>query len=357
MKVGMCALLVLALSGAAGAVGASGVMPASRRAAPVPKPVDPGEGRIVLWRDGRPVAVSPGTKNVSPLGGEFGGRSGRLRVGPDGKRLLVYIANRDDILPSAPEKRDRVFVRDGATTREVNTGVSPCHAFWGADGAVYGHGLVPPKGVVPDPAVDLTTDIVNWSFDPRTGTAKRLKLPGDVAALDVSHDGKSFLVLQYEKVPGSPGIWPGYRLGVLPADGEPLVPLTKLGESSPQEFRFSPDGRSVLGTVYRSEGPEGRLVPDLVVFDVKTKARTAVALPRDARVAASCWSPDGKRIAFVWESQTAFAERNKVLPGPVVPGQEKRPTYTITVARPDGSDARDVYTEAEYPYGSIDWGR
>src|SRR5262249_49105990 len=27
----------------------------------------------------------------------------------------------------------------------------------------------------------------------------------------------------------------------------------------------------------------------------------------------------------------------------------------VTVARPDGSDAKDVYTEAEYGCGSIDW--
>jgi hypothetical protein len=41
--------------------------------------------------------------------------------------------------------------------------------------------------------------------------------------------------------------------------------------------------------------------------------------------------------------------------GPVMPGREKKPVYTVTVAKPDGSEAKDVYTENEYVYGSIDW--
>jgi hypothetical protein len=43
--------------------------------------------------------------------------------------------------------------------------------------------------------------------------------------------------------------------------------------------------------------------------------------------------------------------------GPFDPAREKKPVYTVTVAKPDGSDAKDVYTEAEHGFGSIDWGR
>jgi hypothetical protein len=39
----------------------------------------------------------------------------------------------------------------------------------------------------------------------------------------------------------------------------------------------------------------------------------------------------------------------------VVPGRQKKPRVTVTVARPDGSDAKDVYTETEFWFGSIDW--
>jgi antitoxin component YwqK of YwqJK toxin-antitoxin module len=103
--------------------------------------------------------------------------------------------------------------------------------------------------------------------------------------------------------------------------------------------------------MYRKAGDD--LVPELVVFDLKSKTRTAVTVPKDAHVHGSCWSPDGKRVAYVWEPHAAYVERmNRFGPQPE---KEKTPTFTVTVARPDGSDAKDVYTEAEYGYGSIDW--
>jgi hypothetical protein len=129
--------------------------------------------------------------------------------------------------------------------------------------------------------------------------------------------------------------------------------LTKLGEAS-DHFRFSPDGRYALGRVHRKEKDD--LFPVLTLIDVKTNKRVNVAVPKDARVCASCWSPDGKRIAFVWESEATAAKRRLGFGGPVMPGTEKKPVYTVTVAMPDGSEAKDVYTETEFEYGSIDWG-
>src|SRR5262249_14746160 len=81
---------------------------------------------------------------------------------------------------------------------------------------------------------------------------------------------------------------------------------------------------------------------------------TAVTVPKDAHVHGSCWSPDGKRVAYVWESHKAWEERNGEM-GPEVPGKVKKAVYTVTVAKPDGSDAKDVFTESEHWYGSIDW--
>ncbi len=359
MKIITVAVLAVAFAGVVWAFGGSENIPlapvAGAPAAPIPRDASRGEGQISLWRDGHPVVFTPGTKGTTPLGTEFEGKPGRLLIGPDGK-ILIYIANRSTLRPVDPKKQDKVYIRDGKETREIDPGVSHCRAFWGADGIVYGHGFVQPKWGDPEPPVDLTADFVNWSFDPRTGKAKVLKLPGNVSILDRSADGKAFLVLRYEMppgaAPGAPKIWADYRLGTIPADGGDLIPLTKLGESTPSELRFSPDGRSVLGTMYRKE--DGNLVPELVVFDLKSKTRTAVTVPKDAHVCGSCWSPDGKRVAFIWESQAAYTERNNRF-GPIVPGQEKKPVYTVTVARPDGSDAKDVFTEAEYGYGSIDW--
>jgi hypothetical protein len=331
---------------------------ATVRAAPVPPDAGRGEGRIALWREGHPLAVRPSTKGTTALVKGFEGKRGEIRLGPDGLSALVYIANRGTIRPDDPEHRDRAYIRaasgDGTEpfAREVEVeGVSLCHAFWGADGGtVYGYGLALPKGPGPAPAIDLTKDFVNWSFDMRTGKTERLKLPGNVSVLDRSADGKAFLVLHYEKPAGTPG---DYRLGLLPAAGGALVPLTEVGEATPADFRFSPDGRFALGTVYRTDGND--FFPELVVIDLKTPARTAVAVPKDARVYEACWSPDGKRIALVWEPMAAHERRTGDTGGPVLPGRRRVYELTVTVARPDGSDARDVHTEAEYWYGSIDW--
>jgi RNA polymerase sigma factor (sigma-70 family) len=336
------------------------ILPAAQvRAAPVPPGAGRGEGRIAVWRSGHPLSVRPGTKETAELVRGFEGKRGELRLGPDGLSALVYIANRQTIRPSEPENRDRVFIRaldgDGteAQAQEIKLeGVSPCAAFWGADGrTVYGHGLIVPNGADPAPAPDLTTDFINWVFDLRTRKVERLKLPGNVSIVDRSADGKSFLVLRYDKPTGVPG---EYRLGVLPAAGGAFVALTRAGEATPGDFRFSPDGQFALGTVYRSEDGDGDLVPEPVVFDLKSLERTPVTVPKDARVCGSCWSPDGSRIAFAWEPESARSRRRQEMNRPAVGGGQKY-ELTITVARPDGSEARDIHTESEYWYGSIDW--
>lgn len=343
------------------------------KAAPVttgaPVPEDRGEGRIILWRDGHPVAINPGTKATVALDDGFKAGRGGLRVGPDGQ-FLVYVSNRTLLRPVSPKQEDQVYIQKGKEVTKIETSCL-LHAFWGADGLVYGYGFEPPKWGDPVPRPDLTKEFVNWSFDPRvehpvhelirTGTSKLLKMPGNVSVLDRTPDGKTFLVLFYEKPPkpvdpppmrADPPRSEVYRLGLLPAEGGEFVPLTKTDEQTPGDFRLSPDGKFALGTMYRMNSEPPR---ELVVFDLQTKARSTVALPKDARVAASCWSPDGKQIAFVWESQAAFAERNKVLPGPVSPGNENKSKWIVTVAKPDGSDAKEVYTNADYLYGSIDW--
>ena len=78
-------------------------------------------------------------------------------------------------------------------------------------------------------------------------------------------------------------------------------------------------------------------------------------MPKGARVCGACWSPDGKRVAFAWEPKAAYERRaGEERLGPVTAGEEKY-ELRVTVARPDGSEARDVHAEPRYWYGSIDW--
>jgi hypothetical protein len=95
-------------------------------------------------------------------------------------------------------------------------------------------------------------------------------------------------------------------------------------------------------------------VPELVVIDLKSQARRAVAMPMGARACGACWSPDGKRVAFAWEPNAAYERRTgKRLEG--VKAGEQKYELRVTVARPDGSEARDVHAESRHWYGSIDW--
>jgi RNA polymerase sigma factor (sigma-70 family) len=359
MKTAICAALILVLAGSVWAFGgprdASTPNPAQTlrhfsllvRAAPIPPGAGRGEGRIAVWRSGHPLSIRPDTKETAALLRGLEGKRGGLRLGPDRLSALVYIS------PSA-EDYSRLFVRavdgDGteAQAQEIDVeGVALHDAFWGADGrTVYGYGLPIPKGT-PAPAQDLTKDFVNWSFDMRTRKVERLKLPGNVSILDRSADGKAFLVLRYEKPAGAPG---DYRLGLLPADGGEFVALTKASEATPGDFRFSPDGKFALGRMYVSEG--STLLPELVVFDLKTRTRTAVTVPKDAYVCWSCWSPDGQRIAFAWLSKPPHQENDEKRAKPFA---KEMYDQSITVARPDGSDARVIHTESDDLYGSIDW--
>lgn len=325
-------------------------------AAPLPPDATRSEGRIVLWRQGHPIAIRPGIKGTTEIESEFKDKKGSIRLGPDGQTALFYLASRSTIRPEQLENRDRIYLRKIAgevkdsSAKEIKVdGISLCHAFWGAGGrAVFGYGLALPNGPGPAPAVDLTTDFVNWSFDLRTEKVERLNLPGNVSVLDRSVDGKEFLVLQYQKPTGIPG---DYMLGLLSANGKSFVPLTKVNEATPGDFLFSPDGRLAIGTVYQQRKAD--LLRELILIDLRTKGRTVVALPDSARVCASCWSPDGKQIAFVWMSEASFQQQfgDRVRP---LAGSEKY-EWTVTIAKPDGSDAHDVYTEAGYLFGSIDW--
>src|SRR4051812_41566002 len=52
---------------------------------------------------------------------------------------------------------------------------------------------------------DETRDLVNWSFDVRTGRVRRLSLPGNGSVLDRAADGKAYLVIRYGGASGAPG--------------------------------------------------------------------------------------------------------------------------------------------------------
>ncbi len=308
-------------------------------------------GQILLWRDGHVLSVNSQSAKELSLPPHFIGRRGTVRVDKSGRHFLVYLHNRLTNLPKQPEEHDRVHVvsfdeSGKPVSVEITVeGVSLCGAFWSADGrTVLGQGLSMPAQVADLTIPDLTSDFVSWEFDIEQGITSRQKLPGNLQILDINSDGTSLLSYRFQKE--------GYAIGIYSVPDEAFVELSKPGELPVGNFRLSPNGKSVLGRIDQT-GNAG-LFPDLVLIDVATKTRKLVTVPNDIYVHEACWSPDGKRIAFAWEPKSAYIARMNRF-GPTVP-DEDIPKVTITIAKPHGTEARDIYTEQQYRYGSLDWG-
>jgi RNA polymerase sigma factor (sigma-70 family) len=137
----------------------------------------------------------------------------------------------------------------------------------------------------------------HWLIDPKTGRLEQLTLPyGHVH--DWSPDGKSFLmsVLDPKQT--------GARLAVVSCDGKMVTTLQQMKHPCWLELAcFSPEGRTVLFGMPADEQSEEWIasLPRLFVLDVATKTkREPREIPLNASITKACWSPDGKRIAYLW---------------------------------------------------------
>ena len=164
MKIIVAATLAVAFVGAIWALGGSenAPLPPAAAAAPIPRDEAPGEGQIVLWRERPPSRSLPAGQARRHSARSSRAREVRFTWVPTGKRNL-YASNSTSVRPGDPDKRDRVYLRDGKGITEIETGESLCRAFWGADGVVYGRGSSRRSGAIPNhPRSDK--EFVNWSL-------------------------------------------------------------------------------------------------------------------------------------------------------------------------------------------------
>ena len=88
------------------------------------------------------------------------------------------------------------------------------------------------------------------------------------------------------------------------------------------------------------------------MFDVSTGKTTPVTdVPLNAEIQAYCWSPDGKRIAYVWREVHA---------GKPEDNRDKETESHLVVCDPDGKNQKTIATEkGSYPaavtIGGVDW--
>jgi len=301
-----------------------------------------GGGFAVLAPDGKALATMPLPKDAPGVG----------LLSPDGKQVAY-------IVPTEPgpngEDKAQIVVRDavgGLFTATTTIDVEAIQLYWSPDGkTLYA-------------SVDEGTDEKNTiaathrRIDLTARTVEKVDWPVSVWPLEWARDGKSVLVCWYAKA--------GLLLSLMSPDGKTLTDLIALREedSSPLmvQARLSPDGRRVLYSDIAGKKEKKWNDRRLYMYDVTTKKRTEVAdVPRNAIVHNCCWSPDGKKIAYVWQ------ERHEALDKKTAKGEDFTPedveTETkmfVIVANADGSEARTVASMKgdnirDLPFLGIDW--
>lgn len=125
---------------------------------------------------------------------------------------------------------------------------------------------------------------------------------------DWSRDGKSWLVVRWNQKDEKAGL-------------KAQVYLTKSDGSEPRELkhigpaliaRFSPDGRKIV--YYAPDGEKGEKPPQLLVADLApSKPRRISPMNGSVGEVDFCWSPNGKRIAYIWDNDQKGADAEQFL--------------------------------------------
>ena len=143
-----------------------------------------------------------------------------------------------------------------------------------------------------------TGGIPHWTIDPATGEKTRLDVPKSAHVFAVMPDGKAFVAALYDfdakKV----------QLALVSRDGKDMTSLCEL-HTEGSDPRPSPDGARILFQDYDpSEKPEKDMprLQRLYVYDLKAKTRARLEeVPLNALLLGYAWSPDAKRIAYIWK--------------------------------------------------------
>lgn len=324
--------------------------PPAPRATPAPAPPAKGPNKLLFYRTGHLTLIDPdgkGDRHVSENRGQF--HPGDAKLAPDGTAIAFLIqvrVNGGPLDPSTPaDYRHRLYVRTlGGPEPGTDTGVT-CKAFaWSPDGTEIACSDYAFPGGSPS---DVTSCVLNL----KTKKTTPLRLPGDHVVTDWTPDGKAVLTASNRLSATRRGSI--YRM---PRDGSAGTRMTDEAIAA-DCGRLSPDGKRMLFSrvVFGADGKSLPGVRELTVLDLDTgKSAKVDGVPANGWLRANgsnvayCWSPDGKRIAYVWQE----------LDGP---GDDPNKMYEarLIVCDPDGRNAKTIAAAQDgrsiETIGCVDW--
>jgi len=265
------------------------------------------------------------------------------RVSPDGKRFAAIRQ-----MPILPVSKGP-WVPTAVQILKLEQGdeqPAPClvdlqlpSICWSPDGTKLYCSEVDPKHAGKPREDGKPVPFVTGVFDLKTQELTRLSVPTGHLVVDVSPDGKTLLTKEslgenWFRRSHLHSLATGETKLLLPDDFEAL--------------RFSPDGRMVLGK--RKPAGKPKEEHPMAVVNVENGTWRDIPLPaRFSQIRGAAWSPDGKKIAFLFYEKPPNQDRD--------PADYLRSQWTwVGLADADGGNARVFFAnEKAWELRSIDW--
>jgi RNA polymerase sigma factor (sigma-70 family) len=268
---------------------------------------------------------------------ELPNHCGAVAVSPDGRRIAYGVTPKEEY--GKPIANEEIFLKavDNQKPGE-NLGVRGVAWCWSPDGRSLVVSAVDGTGIS-HRIIDLKTKRTKLLHLPEVKTPENAELPVGHLITDWSGDGKWFLTTVMAKGQAEAELY------LVKSDGSQAERIGKGFEG-----RLSPDGKTALCLDLKWKGEKGE-TPDthLVLLDVKTGKRRRISQETNGQyVGGFCWSPDGKKIAYVWRKDR---------------GNDNEAWETfLMVMDADGQNSRVVVTEksshTDYwynPFGCPQW--
>lgn len=214
---------------------------------------------------------------------------GMVVVSPDGRLIAYGITPKEEY--GKPIPKDEIFLKaaDDQKPGESLKVQGNCWC-WSPDGRSLVVTAVEGTGVSHQ-IIDIKTKRTNPLQLPELKAPENADLPVGHLVTDWSKDGKWFLTTVMAKGQAEAELY------LVKSDGAEAKSLGK-GFCG----KLSPDGRTALCLDLTWKGEKGE-DPEtyLVLIDVKTGKRKRVSQETNGQfVGGCCWSPDGRKIAYVW---------------------------------------------------------